>query len=258
MSKSMSTDKKVTAIISKTTDEILTELKQYFIKNTSAVTADKSAVIQYFLGIDNREILKTIALLDYSQVTTWELINSNLTNKESSSDYIVDNDNDNVAIAIQDSLVDTLLSQLPTISLDQTNIMSDKLIKHDLAVALDGIYIAETVKTKLGLIKVSYGIGNIIIPLPESNRAILIGSVSNIANNNGNCFTASNDDLNKQLSSSVTNQGTTNIYKLAKAIAIATWDYETRFMAQVNKVKKAQIERNSRSNFYQQLTRLGK
>lgn len=252
----MSTDKKVTAKINKTSDEILTELKQYFIKNTNVVNADKSAVIQYFLGIDNREILKTIALLDYSQTSTWELINANLTNKESSSDYILDNDN--TAIAIQDSLVDTLLSQLPTVSLDQTNIMSDKLIKHDLVVALDGIYIADTVKTKVGLIKVNYGIGNIIIPLPDSNKAILIGTVSNIVNSSGNCFTASNDELNKQLSSIVTNQKTTNIYKLAKSIAIATWDYETRFMMQVNKVKKAQIERNSRSDFYHQLTRLGK
>jgi hypothetical protein len=258
MTKSINTNKKVTAKINKTNDEKLLELKQHFVKNTDAVNADKSAVIRYFLSIDNKEILKTIALLDYSQISTWELINANLAIKESSDDYIVSED-DNIAIAIKDSLVDTLLSQLPTISLDQTNIMSDKLLKHDLIVALDGIYIADTVKTKVGLIKVSYGIGNIIIPLPDSsNKALLIGTVSNIANSNGNCFTASNDELDKQLLSSLSNQKTANIYKLARTIAISTWDYETRFMTQVNKVKKAQIERNSRSDFYQQLTRLGK
>ena len=256
MPRSTNIDKKVTVEISRTTDEILQELKQYFIKNTKSLNADKGEVIKHFLSVDNKEILKTIALLDYSQISTWELINANLANKESSSDYLVD-DTD-TAIAIQDSLVDTLLSQLPTISLDQTNIMSDKLIKHDLVVALDGIYIADIVKTKLGLIKISYGIGNIIIPLPDSSKAILIGNVSNIVNSNGNCFTASNDELDKQLSSSLANQKTVNIYKLAKTIAIAGWDYETRFMIQVNKAKKAQIERNSRSDFYQQLARLGK
>lgn len=257
--KSMNTDKKVTVELTKTQDEILQDLKKHFIKATDSINADKSAVIKYFLGVDDKEILKTIALLDYSRVSTWELINANLTNNnESSNDYLLaDDDQDSGPISTYDLLTDELLNKLPKISLDQCFIHTDKLISNDMVVALDGVYTnGETRNTSVGKIKFNYGIGNIVIPLAESNKAILIGTLVNIVTENKTCFVPSNETIDRELTSDLHNSKKTNLYKRAKDIAIANWCHETNVMKQVKKARLAQIERNSRSDFYQQSLRL--
>ena len=257
MSKSMSkSPKTVNVELTKTEDEYLQELQQEFCKKTGSIHANKGSVIKHYLASGNKEMLARLALCDYTQTTTWELINLSLDTLESSSNYLVDED-ENTAIGVLDSLTDSLIKQLPKIPLDRCFIHSDKLISNDMTVALDGVYeVGKVINTKVGRIKFNHGIGNIVIPLPESNEAILIGVMSNLIADNLTCFTPSNQTIDRELTSDRHNIKTTNMYKKAKQIAIATWCHETNFMRQVKKAKQAQVERNARSDYYQQSLRL--
>ena len=221
----------------------LIALKTQFTEATQ-LDANKTNVVSYFQSIGNIELLKQVATLNYSAIATWELIISNLESNNDSDnidDYLIgDNDNNEDDINL-DLPTNRLLAKLPRIPLQDTCILSDKVIAgKDTVVALDGIPIAnEKQKTKLGVISVSYGVGNVVIRSANDNKCILIGTLSNFVNKTTkNCFTPIDENIDRELISDAHNSKAKNVYKVARETAIATWDYNKRAIAQVQKLSK--------------------
>ncbi|PSB08514.1 hypothetical protein C7B62_16565 [Pleurocapsa sp. CCALA 161] len=209
--------------------------------------------------VDNKDILTILANADYNQVSIWQLINNNIgeTTTKTINNCLIDSTKDRLSINPQDDQLIELLNQFPKIDLIKTHIHVDKMISHDVIVALDGVYTTgENQETKAGMIKVNYGIGKVLIV--SGDKARLIGCLTTIVNNNGNCFTPINDDLDRELSSDRFSNLKRNVYMVAKKTAIAQWDYNVRAMLQIKKLKKAIMARNSRSDFYQLMKKLDK